>query len=305
MKTAYKLRAVVVLYHPDDEVLEMIVAIARKGYAPVAIANAIDATRLETLRQAGIDVVENTVNMGLAVAFNQGIDHALASGAEYVMLLDQDTRPPDAMADRLVASADRVRASGRQLGCIGPVPVDRKRPGARTIGRRSRGGIIDPELTDVSTIISSGMVIPRAALETVGGMWNELFIDQIDHEWCFRARAAGFAVVAATGVSMPHDMGDAGIQVFGRYKPIHRSPTRHFYIVRNTLWLARCSFIPLAWRMVETAKLAARIPSYLLVSSARGQTLRLIGQAIASGLRPPPGKTLSAFRAQPIASSII
>ena len=303
MKTAYKLRAVVVLYHPDDEVLEMIVSIARKGYAPVAIANAIDATRLETLRQAGIDIIENATNMGLAVAFNQGIDHALASGAEYVMLLDQDTRPPDEMADRLVALADSVAASGRQLGCIGPVPVDRKRPGARTIGR-SRNGFVDPEMTDVSTIISSGMVIPRAALETIGGMWNELFIDQIDHEWCFRARAAGLVVVAATSVPMPHDMGDAGIQVFGRYKPIHRSPTRHFHIVRNTLWLARCSFIPLSWRMVETVKLAARIPTYLLVSSARGQTFRLIGRAIAAGLRLPPGKTLSAPQTKGTVSSI-
>ena len=305
MKTAYRLRAVVVLYHPDDDVLDMILSIARQGYAPVVIANAIDVARLETLRRAGIEVVENAANMGLAVAFNQGIEHALASGAEHVMLLDQDTRPPDAMADRLVGLADRVKASGRRLGCIGPVPVDRKRPGARTIAARSRAGTVDAELTDVSTIISSGMVIPRDALETVGGMWNELFIDQIDHEWCFRARAAGFAVIAATDVSMPHDMGDAGIQVFGRYKPVHRSPTRHFYIVRNTLWLARCSFIPLRWRMVETVKLAARIPSYLLVSSARGQTLRLIGQAIAAGLRPPPGKTLSAFRAKEIANFII
>lgn len=294
VELAYNLRAVVVLYHPDAGAIDMVHAIARGGYAPVVIANAISSADLAALRAVGIDVVANTENVGLAIAFNQGIARALASGAAHVMLLDQDTRPPADMAMRLLALAARVEASGRRLGCIGPMPVDRKKPDALTLARPVGSGTDYPDLIEVATIISSGMVIPREALMVVGGMWNELFIDQIDHEWCFRARAAGFAVMAATSVAMPHDMGDAGFQVLGRYKPVHRSPVRHFHIVRNTLWLARCSFIPRRWRMVETAKLAARIPSYLLFSVARGRTLRAVLRGLHSGLQSPPGRTLSA-----------
>lgn len=304
MNPVHQLRAIVVLYHPDDGALNMVQAIARHGYAPVVIANAIDPEKLAVLRIAGIDVVVNGVNAGLATAFNQGIQRALASGADYVMLLDQDTRPPADMAVRLLALAARVEASGKRLGCIGPVPVDRKKPNARTLAASVDGGIGDADMIEVVTIISSGMVIPRSALMTVGGMWNELFIDQIDHEWCFRARSAGLAVVAATSVLMPHDMGDEGFRFLGRYKPVHRSPVRHFHIVRNTLWLARCSFIPARWRMVETAKLVARIPSYLLFSPARGRTLRAVLRAVQTGLRPPPGRTLSAPPAKAIDPSI-
>lgn len=303
MIPVFPLRAVVVLYHPDDGAIDMILAISSYDYAPVVVANAIDCAKLARLRSAGIDLIVNSTNIGLAAAFNQGIDRALASGAAHVMLLDQDTRPAADMATRLLALASRVEASGRRLGCIGPVPVDRKMPDARTLATTITGGVRDADLAEVATIISSGMVIPRAAIEAVGGMWNELFIDQIDHEWCFRASAAGLAVMAATSVPMPHDMGDHGIKLFGRYKPVHRSPVRHFHIVRNTLWLARCSFIPRRWRLAETVKLAARITSYILFSSARSQTLRAVARGIFEGLTAPPGRTLSLSQPRMSASS--
>lgn len=294
MESAYHLRAVVVLYHPDDDAIAMIREIAHNGYAPVAIVNAIDLGRLNVLRHAGVETLVNDTNVGLSVAFNQGIERALASGASHVMLLDQDTRPPTDMAARLLALAARFEKSKRKLGCIGPVPVDRKQPAARTLARRTADNCHDPDLVEVTTIISSGMVIPRTALEAVGAMWNELFIDQIDHEWCFRARAAGLAVVSALSITMPHDMGDAGFRLLGRYKPVHRSPVRHFHIIRNTLWLARCSFIPAPWRIIETAKLAVRVPAYLLFSSARKHTLLAMWRGMMAGLRPPPGRTLTA-----------
>ncbi len=305
MEPACQLRAVVVLYHPNDDAIGMVRAIAYSGYAPIAVVNAIDPVRLAALHDAGVEMVVNDTNIGLAAGFNQGIDRALAAGASHVMLLDQDTRPAPDMAARLVALAVGVEASGQRLGCIGPAPVDRKRPEARTLAAKIAGGINHDGLVEVATIISSGMVIPRAALEAIGGMWNELFIDHVDHEWCHRARAAGFAVVAATSVAMLHDMGDEGIELFGRYKPIHRSPVRHFHIVRNTLWLARCSFIPPRWRIVETAKLAARIPGYLLFSSARGKTWRAVWRGLSAGLRRPPGQTLSASPTSMTGSSTI
>jgi rhamnosyltransferase len=304
VESTCRLRAVIVLYHPDDGAIAMVREVAHSGYQPVAVVNAIDPARLRTLQAAGIETVENAANVGLAAAFNQGIGQALSSGASHVLLLDQDTRPPAGMIDQLLELAIRFEALGRRLGCIGPVPVDRKRPDARTLANRIGDGIDDPDFTEVATIISSGMVIPRTALTAVGGMWSELFIDHIDHEWCFRARGAGLAVLAATSVSMPHDMGDAGFKLFGRYKPVHRSPVRHHHIVRNTLWLARCSFIPRQWRMVEIAKLVPRSLGYLLFSSARGQTCLAVWRGLMAGLRQPPGRNLSVSLAKVTGRSI-
>ena len=289
-----RLRPVVVLFHPDDAAIASLLALAEEGRRPLAVANAIDDERRAALARAGIEVLVNRTNIGLARAFNQGIARALETGADYVMLLDQDTRPPPGMAAALLERAEAYRAAGGRLGCLGPRPVDRKRPGAATFARPA--GPLDPAtgLVPVATIISSGMVIPRAALDRVGGMWNELFIDHIDHEWCFRAAAHGLTVLGAADLAMPHDMGDAGLAIGGRYKPVHRSPVRHFYIVRNTLWLARCSFIPRRWRILEAVKLAYRIPGYLLVSSARPRSLAAIGRALWQGVRGQRARTWSA-----------
>ena len=303
MPTVDKIRVVIVLFHPDDEAIEMVKSFQSRGQAPVAVVNAIDPARLTTLREAAVDVIINSGNVGLALALNQGIEHAFQSGTDYVMLLDQDTRPPPEMVDRLQELAIRCAGDEKAVGCIGPLPVDRKRPDARTIAGKL--GVGKGDLAEATTVITSGMLISRQAFEVVGGMWNELFIDQIDHEWCFRARAAGFAILVAPGVYMPHNMGDDGFAFFGRYKPIHRSPIRHYHIVRNTLWLARCSFIPLSWRTVEMLKLAIRIPSYLMLSSARGATLRAIFHAFIKGLQGPPNRTLFASLAPATEPSIL
>lgn len=288
-----RLRPVVVLFYPDEEVIASLRGLTDE-WRPIAVINAIDDAHMRLLHHPHIEVLVNSTNIGLAQAFNRGITHAFRSGADYVMLLDQDTRPLPDMANTLLARADRFVAQGGRLGCIGPRPVDRKRPEAETIAPSL--GPIDTNATlmPVSTIISSGMIIPRSAVEQVGGMWNELFIDHIDHEWCFRAAAAGLEVLLATDVLMAHDMGDEGLTVRGRYKPIHRSPVRHYHIVRNTLWLAQCSFIPRPWRIKEVAKLAYRIPAYLVFSSARWRTLKAIGSALWRGVDRPPARTLSA-----------
>lgn len=288
-----RLRAVVVLFRPDPGAIAFVAALADWGYAPVAVVNAArpeDEAMLASLE--GADRLYNDDNRGLAEAFNQGIGHALADGASHVLLFDQDSRPAPEMGRQLLHRA-QAAAAWTELGCIGPVARDRKHPDSRVTATASiaHGGV-----AEASVIISSGMLLPRTAIERVGGMWNELFIDQVDHDWCFRARAAGLSVLVATDVVMLHDMGDAGFSLFGRYKPIHRSPVRHFHIVRNTLWLARLSLIPARWRVSEMCKLALRMPAYLLFSSARAATARSLVQAVAAGLRSPPGRT---YRASP------
>ena len=290
-----RLRPVVVLFHPDDEAIASLIALAEQ-WRPIAVVNAIDAIRLGHLRSAPVDILLNSGNVGLARAFNQGIQHAFGGRADYVILLDQDTRPPPGMAGELLDRADRFVTTGRALGCLGPRPVDLKRPQAETIARQL--GPVDSEtgLLPVTTIISSGMVIPRQAIERAGGMWNELFIDHIDHEWCFRAAHKGLAVMIAPDVVMPHNMGDAGIEFRGRYKPIHRNPVRQYHLVRNTLWLTRCSFIPRRWRIIEAVKLGYRLPSYLLFGSARWRSLAAIARGLRHGLsrRQIRVRTLSA-----------
>lgn len=284
-----RIRPVVVLFHPGESDIASLLELARRGWHPVVVSNGADAGQLETLRAAGIDLIDNAANLGLAHALNQGIAQVFASGASYVMLLDQDTRPPATLMDELLSRAEGFGAGGGKLACIGPRPVDRK----------AAEGVVPTTaaLRSVQTIITSGKLIPRSAFEQIGGMWNELFIDYIDHEWCFRARAHGFDVLMAEDVAMPHDLGDAAVGPRGHERILHRSPVRHYHLIRNALWMRHCAHVPRGWRLAELARLAYRIPTFLAASTDRARSLSEIRRGLRDGLAGPWSRSYSAASA--------
>ncbi len=263
---------VVVLYHPSEDDLVNLSRLADWDVHVVAVINAIGNTGQALVPDAGVQVIDNPRNLGLARALNQGIGAAVGAGSRYVLLLDQDSRPTRGMFDALLAAAVRMEGEGRPLACVAPLLRDRK----ATAGTGDHAG-------DAS-FATSGTMLTRAGWESVGPMWEPLFIDGIDHEWCFRARARGRETVLVRDAVLEHDMGDKGINVLGRFRPIHRSPIRHYFIVRNTLWLARERHISARWRLGELVKLAYRVPSYILASSDRSRTIKNIVAAIADGV---------------------
>jgi rhamnosyltransferase len=272
----------VVLYHPSDSDLDNVTELATWGVNVVAVVNAISETQRRKLPSGpgvsgpGVSVIVNSSNLGLARALNQAVGAAIDAGAHFVLMLDQDSRPTVDMLDRLAGAAIAIEAKGRPLACVAPLLRDRK---AVT---DDKGETVDT-VTGV-TFATSGTMLTRRAWQEVGPMWEPLFIDGIDHEWCFRARAAGFETVLVPSAVMTHDMGEAAINVMGRFRPVHRSPVRHYFIVRNTLWLVGKRHIPIRWRLSELAKLAYRVPSYVVFSTDKIRTARNITAAIVDGV---------------------
>ena len=268
---------VVVLFQPTEANVENAVRLAKAGFSIIAVSNGVTAAQRDALMATmRVTLIENCDNLGLARALNQGVDAALTTGANYVMLLDQDSEPCTAMIERLYTFAGSRLAGGERVACVAPRLIDRKAPDA------SVGAAGEPQ-----TVATSGSLLPRQAIVDVGPMWEDLFIDGIDHEWCFRAQAAGLHILVDREATLAHDMGDAGVRVGQRYRPIHRSAFRHYHIVRNILWLQRLSYIPLTWRLRELAKLGYRIPVYVLVSRERISTIGSLFRAFRDGVAGP------------------
>ncbi|MBB5685732.1 glycosyltransferase [Sphingobium boeckii] len=233
----------------------------------------------------GLTVCAIPTNIGLAAALNIGIEKAFDSGAERVLLLDQDSRPTPEMLGRLSSVFDAAVLQGVNVALAGPTLRDRKAHGVvNRVKDRNKAFEIVPRLS------TSGSLIDREAFEKVRGMWADLFIDCIDHEWCYRAQSMGFSIVQAVDVDMNHDMGDSGINFLGHYKPIHRSPVRHYYITRNVIWMARQAYVPKMFTVMELLKLLYRIPVYFIVSSSKSKTAVGIVNGIRDGLFALPAK---------------
>lgn len=266
-----------VLFHPQRSVEKTLEGIVSGGHPVVVVSNGADGALLNSLRAAaGIELIENSENLGLAHALNQGINRAFNDPkVQFVVLFDQDSSPPVnlplGLANELDIDSD---------ACVGPRLVDVK---AQEAGYRTHNSKAGAEA--VASIPTSGTVISRRAFATVGPMLEELFIDGIDHEWCLRAAANGFRVRISDRVTMLHDMGDDGLVWFGDYKPLYKNPIRHFYIIRNSMYLGLHGCLPLRWRLLELLKTLRRIPVYLWASNDRMRSVKLIMQALIDGSR--------------------
>lgn len=280
---APEVACVTVFYNPDATAITTVRTLATSDCPVVVVVNQASAAQIAALTcLPNVSLIHNAANLGLATALNQGLGFAFDElGARYVLALDQDSTPdpllPQALARELEARCDEP------IACLGPTLWDRKSGQARYAYDQPDVARTSPSPSPRS-IPTSGSLFTRRAWREVGPMLDALFIDDIDHEWCFRASARGYGVLVSTDVTMPHNMGDTGITVFGRFKPIHRSPLRHYYIVRNTLFLCSLDYVPWRWKLAEFFKTFRRMVVYGLVSTDRWLSLRLMARAWRDGL---------------------
>lgn len=296
-----KIWAVIVCYHPTRaQLLALVSAISRQVCGIIVIDNTPIAGLEDWLKdELKIPLVytHEPDNVGVATGHNLGIEAAQAQKASHVVLFDQDSVPAADMIQKLQSAIQEAAAQGLRIASAGPFFQD-PRDGAYYPFIRLAGWKIErvrvPDqgqwcLADY--LITSGCLIPLAALEEVGGMEDALFIDYIDIEWGLRARARGFVHLGVFDAGMLHDLGDPPRYFFGgRLRvPIH-SPLRHYYHFRNALSLYSRSYIPYRWRVNDGWRLLLKAVFYsFLVGEGRVQR-KMIYKGLKHGLQHISGK---------------
>ena len=265
--------------------------------SPADVAAALRA-RVE---DHGGEFVPLGTNRGIATAQNIGIARARELGARFVLLSDQDSLPAPDMVRCLRDGFARARRSGA-VAAVGPITVDARNPGAPLLFSDHRWGPrradlppTDGALVPVSFLIASGCLIDAQSFDTVGAMDDGLFIDHVDLEWGLRARRAGFGLFGVVGAGLDHALGDETQRIPGRRRAVHlHSPTRNYYMARNTVALVRRDLLPKAWRWGYAAWIVKYGVFYVLAVAPRGARLRLLLRGLADGLGgrmgPLPGR---------------
>jgi rhamnosyltransferase len=234
-------------------------------------------------------------NLGLASAQNFGIEKAKLLGAEYVLMLDQDSLPAPDMVSRLLEAITTLQDQGLLVAAVGPRYTDQNQRNLRPFVR-IRGLCVkrfDCESSDqtvqVDHLISSGSLIPIAVLDAIGGMREELFIDYVDTEWSLRASRMGYRLFGVCNATMRHSLGDRPCRVFGSYLPIH-SPLRHYYLFRNAVWLYRQDWISWNWKAAILWSILFKLVFFSIVPRNRLSQVQMIFRGFLDGLRGRMGR---------------
>lgn len=210
--------------------------------------NGADAPTRQALQRAQVrhggrlQLTLNPKNLGLAAAQNQCLRRALEDGAEWLLLLDDDSRPEGPMAHQLLAVAEPWS------GIVAPRVIDRmtNRParyitplGRFAFRRRevAEGGM----LREAAIVISSGSLVRAEVPRSIGGMSEELFIDYVDYDFCLRAKAAGFRILVSGNACLWHRLGfKRDHQALGmRVTTSNHAAPRRYTIFRNRMFILR------------------------------------------------------------------
>lgn len=186
-------------------------------------------------------------NSGIASAHNAGLIYLLEAGCEYAILLDQDSLIPSDMVFNLSSLLKASNKMKQNVVAIGP--RIRCSFSDKKVNPKVQKEVFEyDELVGVTQIIASGMMIDLSALDEIGLKDESLFIDGVDHEWCWRARSMGFDIAKAKNIEMIHRLGDSRSKFVGiTYKV--GAPIRLYYQFRNILLLSRRAYVPNYWKV--------------------------------------------------------
>ncbi|MFL5804306.1 MAG: glycosyltransferase family 2 protein [Roseiflexaceae bacterium] len=178
-------------------------------------------------------------NQGFSRGVNRGIELALARGADYVLLLNNDSRPAADMLAQLVDFAETRPA----CGLVSPLIYQIDRPerfwvvggwwkiygimheGWDTLDSGQYNG---PTRFDI--VFGTALLIRRTVLERIGCFDERFFVYYEDVDFNLRARRAGFSAFVVPAARLWHA---------GAYSTRQRHYLREFYLSRNRVLLFR------------------------------------------------------------------
>lgn len=249
-----------------------------------------NADWINNLRQTSCHYISMNDNLGIATAQNKGIEIAKSLNADFVLLLDQDSLLPKNMVSNLLSAYQNLMNQNKKIALIAPCFVDEKTGKLAKISKRSNflpNKVLPNQepYIEVDYAIASGSLIALNVLDKVGKMQEDLFIDWVDIEWCYRARKCQFLSYVIPSVIMEHSIGDEMAQGVSLH-----SDFRNYFIVRNSLYLALYGDLPMNFRIIQLFKTPAYVLFYSYHAKRRFYSLKLLLIAIKDGILKKMGK---------------
>lgn len=216
---------------------------------------------------------------GIAGALNRGVSAAIERGAQWITILDQDSRVDPNGISRLL---EPLVACPAERLVVGPTVWDAQRNRAH-----DKAGGNEATFVPTRLLISSGTTFHASQWDGLGPFHEGLFIDYVDHYWSFRAQQRGYQLLRHSGVVLQQQFGQPHPSVVCRLLGMQLySPMRHFYSLRNLRWLVLQTCVPIDLKAKELLKMMIKPWCWLLFEQQRAENLRAIVRALTEAVPP-------------------
>lgn len=156
-------------------------------------------------------VIDNRVNYGFAKGINYGLKLAYQQGADYLLLLNDDTLVTCDFLVKLVKHAKdysyficgpKILTREGKIWSLGG-KIDKLRGSGSLIGFGQADKNIDKDLS-VDFISGTAMLVNRKVIEKIGFLDEDYFLYYDDVDFCYRAKKAGFQSVLVPVSAITH-----------------------------------------------------------------------------------------------------
>src|SRR5665648_271113 len=229
-----KILGVIVTYNPKIERLNKNISavIGQVDELLIVDNNSVNIKEIRNICEEGkIGIHEFDCNMGIAFALSNGLEYGRKNNYDYIFTLDQDSICSNGMIEKLTEGFFEFKEVAICSPEIFEIHlIDEKQHNFR----RSEVIIIDRCQT-------SGSLCSVQKLIEVGGFNDELFIDEVDHELCYRLERAGYLILKNKDTYLLHEIGEPVKRKF-LFKEIvvsNHDISRLYYIGRNLRYIIR------------------------------------------------------------------
>jgi len=226
---------VVVLYFPDEEELFRNIS---SYIEHLAVLYVIDNTgpksgdsiyeKLSNFQK--IQIIKNTKNEGIAKALNKAAESAFSKGFKWLLTMDQDSFFESDEGNRYFSFFYENFINKDNIAVVAPAHF-KEMIDSTTI------------YSDLNAVLTSGDLIRLSVWNEINGFDEKLFIDEVDHDYCYRVKKAGYRIVQVNTIFLNHRLGTktkGGYlgSISKRLRTIH-TPQRVYFMVRNYLYVRK------------------------------------------------------------------
>ncbi|WP_444210315.1 glycosyltransferase [Dialister succinatiphilus] len=274
-----KLAGVVTLYHPDKAVISNIETYSNDLdflYVLDNTENSVKEISKWTEKKPHTRYFWMGGNMGISYALNFALKQAQGK-YEYLLTMDQDSAFDEGMITQYKKDVEEMeREYPNKIGMYS-INYDRTRIPIQNNYRLQ------------SIAITSGSIIPVNSSLAIGGFDENLFIDDVDSEFCYRLRRNGRLIVEFPYILLNHTIGNQTfLNFFGKRIVVYNhGAIRKYYIIRNRIYVLKK--YPEV-RLIYLAKLVSTIAKVILAEDNKLKKMKYISRGIYDGIKGNMGK---------------
>lgn len=222
-----KIAGIVILYHPEATVIQYV-----QTYLTIVDVLYISDNSPEINPQLAnalqqipkVQYLHDGNNMGIAYRLNQAANLAIEAGYEWLLTMDQDSYFEPNVAEQYIhCVAGNIQKHTTAM--FGITMLERPKQSIDCIPRQ------------VTELITSGSLVNLPICIAIGGFDEQLFIDLVDHEYCYRCISKGYGIIQFDNIFLCHSIGVAiaarSVATGQRSTRSLHSPIRLYYMLRN------------------------------------------------------------------------